>query len=151
MHEISLGFPRSLQIYGRKDTFHIFSRCENPRGRTTFGKNHTISSNPSQGSNASQGSSSARGILPKQATELMQAGLFALIVHPYPSEEEEELIAKQTYLAPLQASDIQRSYIGTTSRCYIRPFRIMGFLEVCARSEESEMVQKSVGRRQRAS
>ncbi|OQR66799.1 homeobox protein PKNOX1-like [Tropilaelaps mercedesae] len=49
--------------------------------------------------------SSSRGVLPKQATELMRAWLFAHIVHPYPSEEEKKLIAEQTNLSLLQVNN----------------------------------------------
>lgn len=51
---------------------------------------------------ATVGGGSSRGVLPKQATELMRAWLFAHIVHPYPSEEEKKLIAEQTNLSLLQ-------------------------------------------------
>ncbi|XP_022666755.1 homeobox protein PKNOX2-like isoform X2 [Varroa jacobsoni] len=48
---------------------------------------------------------SSRGVLPKQATELMRAWLFAHVVHPYPSEEEKKLIAEQTNLSLLQVNN----------------------------------------------
>ncbi|XP_003745598.1 homeobox protein PKNOX2 [Galendromus occidentalis] len=55
--------------------------------------------------NPNQSSSSTRGVLPKQATELMRAWLFAHIVHPYPSEEEKKIIAQQTNLSLLQVNN----------------------------------------------
>ncbi|KAH9509217.1 Homeobox protein pknox1 [Bulinus truncatus] len=46
-----------------------------------------------------------RGILPKQATQVMKSWLFQHIVHPYPTEDEKRQIASQTNLTLLQVNN----------------------------------------------
>ncbi|CAH1263025.1 PKNOX2 [Branchiostoma lanceolatum] len=46
-----------------------------------------------------------RGILPKQATDVMRSWLFQHIVHPYPTEDEKRAIANQTNLTLLQVNN----------------------------------------------
>ncbi|BFZ25510.1 hypothetical protein BsWGS_28549 [Bradybaena similaris] len=46
-----------------------------------------------------------RGILPKQATQIMKSWLFQHIVHPYPTEDEKRQIAAQTNLTLLQVNN----------------------------------------------
>lgn len=46
-----------------------------------------------------------RGVLPKQATNVMRSWLFQHIVHPYPTEDEKRQIAEQTHLSMLQVNN----------------------------------------------
>ncbi|KAK6173811.1 hypothetical protein SNE40_017205 [Patella caerulea] len=46
-----------------------------------------------------------RGVLPKQATQVMKSWLFQHIVHPYPTEDEKKQIAAQTNLTLLQVNN----------------------------------------------
>ncbi|KAG1945441.1 homeobox protein PKNOX1.1 isoform X5 [Pimephales promelas] len=46
-----------------------------------------------------------RGVLPKQATNVMRSWLFQHIAHPYPTEEEKKQIATQTNLTLLQVNN----------------------------------------------
>uniref|UniRef100_A0A8C4NH39 Homeobox domain-containing protein n=2 Tax=Eptatretus burgeri TaxID=7764 RepID=A0A8C4NH39_EPTBU len=46
-----------------------------------------------------------RGVLPKQATNVMRSWLFQHIVHPYPTEDEKRQIASQTNLTLLQVNN----------------------------------------------
>lgn len=46
-----------------------------------------------------------RGVLPKQATNIMRSWLFQHIVHPYPTEDEKRMIAAQTNLTLLQVNN----------------------------------------------
>ncbi|CAH0383590.1 unnamed protein product [Bemisia tabaci] len=46
-----------------------------------------------------------RGVLPKHATSIMRAWLFAHLVHPYPTEDEKRQIAAQTNLTLLQVNN----------------------------------------------
>ncbi|XP_064651451.1 homeobox protein PKNOX1-like [Lineus longissimus] len=46
-----------------------------------------------------------RGVLPKQATQVMKSWLFQHIVHPYPTEDEKRQIAGQTNLSLLQVNN----------------------------------------------
>lgn len=46
-----------------------------------------------------------RGVLPKQATNVMRSWLFQHIVHPYPSEDEKRQISGQTNLSLLQVNN----------------------------------------------
>jgi hypothetical protein len=46
-----------------------------------------------------------RGIFPKSATTLMRAWLFQHLTHPYPSEEEKKILAKETNLNILQVNN----------------------------------------------
>ncbi|TRY90366.1 hypothetical protein DNTS_006493 [Danionella cerebrum] len=46
-----------------------------------------------------------RGVLPKQATNVMRSWLFQHISHPYPTEEEKKQIATQTNLTLLQVNN----------------------------------------------
>ncbi|KAJ8687952.1 hypothetical protein QAD02_023747 [Eretmocerus hayati] len=46
-----------------------------------------------------------RGILPKQATNIMRAWLFQHLVHPYPTEDEKRQIANETNLTLLQVNN----------------------------------------------
>ncbi|XP_013401144.1 homeobox protein PKNOX2-like [Lingula anatina] len=46
-----------------------------------------------------------RGVLPKQATQVMKSWLFQHIVHPYPTEDEKRQIAGQTNLTLLQVNN----------------------------------------------
>ncbi|XP_012940812.1 homeobox protein PKNOX1 [Aplysia californica] len=46
-----------------------------------------------------------RGVLPKQATQIMKSWLFQHIVHPYPTEDEKRQIASQTNLTLLQVNN----------------------------------------------
>ncbi|KAG8431787.1 hypothetical protein GDO86_019903 [Hymenochirus boettgeri] len=46
-----------------------------------------------------------RGVLPKQATNVMRSWLFQHIGHPYPTEEEKKQIAAQTNLTLLQVNN----------------------------------------------
>ncbi|XP_056010254.1 homeobox protein PKNOX2-like isoform X2 [Ostrea edulis] len=48
---------------------------------------------------------SKRGVLPKQATQVMKSWLFQHIVHPYPTEDEKRQIASQTNLTLLQVNN----------------------------------------------
>ncbi|XP_071094991.1 homeobox protein PKNOX1-like [Haliotis cracherodii] len=48
---------------------------------------------------------SKRGVLPKQATQVMKTWLFQHIVHPYPTEDEKRQIASQTNLTLLQVNN----------------------------------------------
>ncbi|KAK3107226.1 hypothetical protein FSP39_009807 [Pinctada imbricata] len=48
---------------------------------------------------------SKRGVLPKQATQIMKTWLFQHIVHPYPTEDEKRQIASQTNLTLLQVNN----------------------------------------------
>ncbi|TSL54360.1 Homeobox protein PKNOX1 [Bagarius yarrelli] len=50
-------------------------------------------------------SKNKRGVLPKQATNVMRSWLFQHIVHPYPTEEEKKQIALQTNLTLLQVNN----------------------------------------------
>ncbi|XP_072541612.1 homeobox protein PKNOX1.1 [Salminus brasiliensis] len=46
-----------------------------------------------------------RGVLPKQATNIMRSWLFQHIGHPYPTEEEKKQLASQTNLTLLQVNN----------------------------------------------
>ncbi|XP_032456380.1 homeobox protein PKNOX1 isoform X5 [Nasonia vitripennis] len=46
-----------------------------------------------------------RGVLPKQATNIMRAWLFQHLVHPYPTEDEKRQIANDTNLTLLQVNN----------------------------------------------
>ncbi|XP_041373353.1 homeobox protein PKNOX2-like [Gigantopelta aegis] len=46
-----------------------------------------------------------RGVLPKQATQVMKSWLFQHIVHPYPTEDEKRQIAGKTNLTLLQVNN----------------------------------------------
>ncbi|CAF0874885.1 unnamed protein product [Adineta steineri] len=46
-----------------------------------------------------------RGIFPKSATSLMRAWLFQNLSHPYPSEEQKKILAKETNLNVLQVNN----------------------------------------------
>nr|QFQ66898.1 PKNOX2-like protein [Hofstenia miamia] len=46
-----------------------------------------------------------RGVLPKQATQIMRSWLFQHIVHPYPTEDEKRQLAQQTSLTLLQVNN----------------------------------------------
>ncbi|XP_070183581.1 homeobox protein PKNOX2-like [Littorina saxatilis] len=46
-----------------------------------------------------------RGVLPKQATQIMKTWLFQHLVHPYPTEDEKRQIASQTNLTLLQVNN----------------------------------------------
>lgn len=48
---------------------------------------------------------SKRGVLPKQATNVMRSWLFQHIAHPYPTEDEKRQIAGQTNLTLLQVNN----------------------------------------------
>uniref|UniRef100_A0A9J7X1R4 Pbx/knotted 1 homeobox 1.1 n=2 Tax=Cyprinus carpio TaxID=7962 RepID=A0A9J7X1R4_CYPCA len=48
---------------------------------------------------------SKRGVLPKQATNVMRSWLFQHIAHPYPTEEEKKQLAIQTNLTLLQVNN----------------------------------------------
>ncbi|XP_069745296.1 homeobox protein PKNOX1-like isoform X2 [Narcine bancroftii] len=48
---------------------------------------------------------SKRGVLPKQATNIMRSWLFQHIAHPYPTEDEKRQIASQTNLTLLQVNN----------------------------------------------
>ncbi|XP_039253898.1 homeobox protein PKNOX2-like isoform X1 [Styela clava] len=48
---------------------------------------------------------SKRGVLPKQATEILRSWLFSHIVHPYPTEDEKRTLAAQTNLTLLQVNN----------------------------------------------
>ncbi|KAL4609099.1 homeobox protein PKNOX1 [Arapaima gigas] len=50
-------------------------------------------------------SKNKRGVLPKQATNVMRSWLFQHIGHPYPTEEEKKQIASQTKLTLLQVNN----------------------------------------------
>uniref|UniRef100_A0A8B9KTT4 Pbx/knotted 1 homeobox 1.1 n=1 Tax=Astyanax mexicanus TaxID=7994 RepID=A0A8B9KTT4_ASTMX len=50
-------------------------------------------------------SKNKRGVLPKQATNVMRSWLFQHIGHPYPTEEEKKQIANQTNLTLLQVNN----------------------------------------------
>ncbi|XP_012694624.1 homeobox protein PKNOX1 [Clupea harengus] len=50
-------------------------------------------------------SKNKRGILPKQATNVMRSWLFQHIGHPYPTEDEKKQIATQTNLTLLQVNN----------------------------------------------
>ncbi|GFN85331.1 homeobox protein pknox2-like [Plakobranchus ocellatus] len=52
-----------------------------------------------------KGGKQKRGILPKQATQVMKSWLFQHIVHPYPTEDEKRQIAAQTNLTLLQVNN----------------------------------------------
>ncbi|KAM9781627.1 homeobox protein PKNOX2 [Syngnathus typhle] len=46
-----------------------------------------------------------RGVLPKQATNIMRSWLFQHLMHPYPTEDEKRQIAAQTNLTLLQVNN----------------------------------------------
>jgi len=46
-----------------------------------------------------------RGVLPKQATEILRSWLFSHIVHAYPTEDEKRQLASQTNLTLLQVNN----------------------------------------------
>ena len=46
-----------------------------------------------------------RGVLPKQATNVMKQWLFQHLIHPYPSEEEKKQLAEETNLSNLQVNN----------------------------------------------
>lgn len=48
---------------------------------------------------------SKRGVLPKQATEILRSWLFSHIVHPYPTEDEKRTLSTQTNLTLLQVNN----------------------------------------------
>ncbi|KAJ8246712.1 hypothetical protein GJAV_G00254560 [Gymnothorax javanicus] len=50
-------------------------------------------------------SKNKRGVLPKQATNVMRSWLFQHIGHPYPSEDEKKQLASQTNLTLLQVNN----------------------------------------------
>ncbi|ELW72223.1 Homeobox protein PKNOX2 [Tupaia chinensis] len=50
-------------------------------------------------------SKSKRGVLPKQATNIMRSWLFQHLMHPYPTEDEKRQIAAQTSLTLLQVNN----------------------------------------------
>ncbi|KAJ8366701.1 hypothetical protein AAFF_G00345210 [Aldrovandia affinis] len=50
-------------------------------------------------------SKNKRGVLPKQATNVMRSWLFQHIAHPYPTEDEKKQIATQTNLTLLQVNN----------------------------------------------
>uniref|UniRef100_UPI003AAD7A9F homeobox protein PKNOX1-like n=1 Tax=Centroberyx gerrardi TaxID=166262 RepID=UPI003AAD7A9F len=50
-------------------------------------------------------SKNKRGVLPKQATNVMRSWLFQHIGHPYPTEDEKKQIATQTNLTLLQVNN----------------------------------------------
>ncbi|CAL1547189.1 unnamed protein product [Lymnaea stagnalis] len=62
---------------------------------------HRVSDDEDDEKNSKQ----KRGILPKQATQVMKSWLFQHIVHPYPTEDEKRQIAAQTNLTLLQVNN----------------------------------------------
>ncbi|KAM8927276.1 homeobox protein PKNOX2 [Pelodytes ibericus] len=50
-------------------------------------------------------SKNKRGVLPKQATNIMRSWLFQHLMHPYPTEDEKRQIAAQTNLTLLQVNN----------------------------------------------
>jgi hypothetical protein len=46
-----------------------------------------------------------RGVLPKEATNLLRTWLFQHLVHPYPTEDEKRQLAVQTNLTILQVNN----------------------------------------------
>ncbi|XP_044227060.1 homeobox protein PKNOX2 [Thunnus albacares] len=50
-------------------------------------------------------SKNKRGVLPKQATNIMRSWLFQHLMHPYPTEDEKRQIAAQTSLTLLQVNN----------------------------------------------
>ncbi|XP_047671207.1 homeobox protein PKNOX1.1 isoform X1 [Tachysurus fulvidraco] len=56
-------------------------------------------------SNEDSSSKNKRGVLPKQATNVMRSWLFQHIAHPYPTEDEKKQIAHQTNLTLLQVNN----------------------------------------------
>ncbi|XP_067116223.1 homeobox protein PKNOX1 isoform X1 [Osmerus mordax] len=60
---------------------------------------------PQQQQHEEESSRSKRGVLPKQATNVMRSWLFQHIAHPYPTEEEKKQIAIQTNLSLLQVNN----------------------------------------------
>ncbi|CAG5120034.1 unnamed protein product, partial [Candidula unifasciata] len=62
---------------------------------------HRLSEDEDEDRNSKQ----KRGILPKQATQIMKSWLFQHIVHPYPTEDEKRQIAAQTNLTLLQVNN----------------------------------------------
>ncbi|CAH2320358.1 homeobox PKNOX2 isoform X1 [Pelobates cultripes] len=50
-------------------------------------------------------SKNKRGVLPKQATNIMRSWLFQHLMHPYPTEDEKRQIATQTNLTLLQVNN----------------------------------------------
>ncbi|KAJ8368324.1 hypothetical protein SKAU_G00083520 [Synaphobranchus kaupii] len=50
-------------------------------------------------------SKNKRGVLPKQATNIMRSWLFQHLMHPYPTEDEKRQIAGQTNLTLLQVNN----------------------------------------------
>lgn len=59
----------------------------------------------SHGLEESSSRKSKRGVLPKQATEILRSWLFSHIVHPYPTEDEKRTLASQTNLTLLQVNN----------------------------------------------
>ncbi|KAG7330887.1 hypothetical protein KOW79_004856 [Hemibagrus wyckioides] len=55
--------------------------------------------------NEDSSSKNKRGVLPKQATNVMRSWLFQHIAHPYPTEDEKKQIAHQTNLTLLQVNN----------------------------------------------
>ncbi|XP_053352502.1 homeobox protein PKNOX1.1 isoform X1 [Clarias gariepinus] len=55
--------------------------------------------------NEDSSSKNKRGVLPKQATNIMRSWLFQHIAHPYPTEDEKKQIAHQTNLTLLQVNN----------------------------------------------
>ncbi|CAK9303616.1 unnamed protein product [Gordionus sp. m RMFG-2023] len=49
--------------------------------------------------------SGKRGVLPKQATDVMRSWLFQHLMHPYPSEDEKKIIMNQTNLSLIQVNN----------------------------------------------
>lgn len=60
---------------------------------------------PQQQQHEEESSRSKRGVLPKQATNVMRSWLFQHIAHPYPTEDEKKQIAIQTNLSLLQVNN----------------------------------------------
>nr|NP_001071803.1 transcription factor protein [Ciona intestinalis]BAE06656.1 transcription factor protein [Ciona intestinalis] len=90
LSQVGVSPPSSqLQMLGTQQLFHLQHQPIPSCGLT----------------DETSGRKTKRGVLPKQATEILRSWLFSHIVHPYPTEDEKRSLATQTNLTLLQVNN----------------------------------------------
>ncbi|KAK3577319.1 hypothetical protein CHS0354_008414 [Potamilus streckersoni] len=103
--------PSSPMIHGSTPLSQIgvpasaSSTLNNNAMVTSLGALASAQNFDSEDDDSSEKKKNKRGVLPKQATQIMKSWLFQHIVHPYPTEDEKRQIAAQTNLTLLQVNN----------------------------------------------
>ncbi|XP_043463235.1 homeobox protein PKNOX2-like isoform X2 [Leptopilina heterotoma] len=85
-----------------------------------------------------------RGVLPKQATNIMRAWLFQHLVHPYPTEDEKRQIASETNLTLLQVNN----WFINARRRILQPMLDGAGAEALSRAGKRNKVSKHANQQQ---